>query len=99
MRNFHGACIHYTNFHWGVCLGKHIFIGHTASAFVLHHEFGHYMQWCKLGPAFYLLVGIPSLLHAALWVICGKRWKYYDFPVEREANRLASEFFNVEMSR
>ena len=51
------------------------------------HEYGHTRQSLYLGPLYLFVVGIPSLLWAAMWRP-GFRVAYYWFFTERWADRL-----------
>lgn len=97
--NFYGATVHRTKYRWGLCLGQHIFIGEKSSEFALNHEYGHHIQWRNLRWKYYFLIGIPSLLHALLWIACGKRWNYYSFRPEAQANNLSSLYFGKDITK
>jgi hypothetical protein len=75
-----------TSMHGGISLGKYIIVSQWATKTTIMHEYGHCLQSRKLGWLYLLVVGIPSLLHAA-FCPC-KRHSYYDFPVERWADKL-----------
>lgn len=70
----------------GISLGRYIIVNRYASRKTIMHEYGHCLQSRKLGWFYLLVVGIPSLLHAA-FCRC-KRHSYYDFPTERWADKL-----------
>ena len=89
----YGTVIHRLPVRWGLCLGRHIIVGYNASYRTLRHEYGHYLQYKKLGPLYWFIIGIPSLLHAVVWTVCGKRWNYYRFFTEAWADRLSAEYF------
>lgn len=91
--DYHGAIVHRLNVSWGICFGKHIVVGVNAAEKVLRHEYGHYLQWCKLGLLYYIVIGIPSLIHAIAWTLAKKKWDYYNFYTEAWANELAGEYF------
>lgn len=90
---FFSAIVIRTKATWGLCLGKHIIIGEKASNKSLQHEFGHHLQWKKLGLLYYIVIAIPSLLHCIVFCILGRRWNYYSFYTEAWANSLSSKFF------
>ena len=47
----------------GFSIGNHIFIGYTASDFLIKHEYGHTLQYKKLGGwKFFTTVQVPSFL-------------------------------------
>jgi hypothetical protein len=75
-----------TKMQGGISLGKYIIISQWSGKKTLMHEYGHCLQSRKLGWLYLLVVGIPSLLHAA-FCPC-KRHSYYDFPTERWADKL-----------
>lgn len=72
----------------GVTLGKYIFISQTFTdqALTIKHECGHVRQSKILGPLYLIVIGIPSLIHAALndYVGCcnNKVEGYYHFYTE-----------------
>lgn len=79
----------------GVTLGQYIFINqdYTDKDIIIKHECGHVLQSKYLGPLYLIIIGIPSILHAALNNYIGCCWKngeynYYHFPTERWANKL-----------
>ena len=55
---------------------------------IFQHEYGHYIQSQRLGPAYLFKIGIPSLISAAK----GNGHSYKSF--ERNANQLAFNYFN-----
>lgn len=82
-----------------VSLGHFVFWGTVDSAFVRvnpqnkDHEYGHALQSRLLGPAYLLVVGVPSVLRVvyanAQWVATKKPWDaYYDGFPESWADRL-----------
>ena len=93
----HGATVLSGNF-WGsggaVTLGSYINGSRSLSAdsnnSLFQHEYGHYLQSLKMGPAYLSRVGIPSL-RGAMKYDDG----YHDFqPYEQDANRRAFIYFN-----
>ena len=78
----------------GVTLGKYIFISqtYTDQEAVIKHECGHVKQSLILGPLYLVVIGIPSILHAALngYIGCCTNHKegYYHFYTEKWANKL-----------
>lgn len=71
------------NFPGGITLGEYILVG---SKTVVRHEFGHVLQSRILGPLYLFVIGIPSIVHAAInkYIGCCKRHKegYYHFYTE-----------------
>ena len=75
----------------GMSLGKWIFLSESYSDLSLLHEYGHCIQSKYLGPLYLVVIGIPSLLHAALNSYigcCKKHGTYYHYFTECWANRL-----------
>lgn len=64
------------------------------SSFLLEHEYGHSIQSLLLGPAYLLLVGLPSLAWNRLPYFARKRRKtgrsYYSAVFERTASELGA---------
>ncbi len=89
----------------GVSLGKFIFVPAAkrnradepvkVSDFLLEHEYGHTIQSLLLGPAYLLLVGIPSFAWNRLPYFDRKRKKtgrsYYSAVFERTASDFGSK--------
>lgn len=69
----------------GISLGKYIILGYKREKSV-RHEYGHCLQSKILGPLYLLVVGLPSIMHAALCKCRGH--SYYDFWCERWADKL-----------
>lgn len=82
----------------GVTLGKYIFISQTYrdQGKVIKHECGHVKQSKMLGPLYLIIIGIPSILHAALngYIGCCKNNPkgYYHFFTEHWANKLMEKY-------
>lgn len=78
----------------GLTLGKYIFISQTYidQNSIIKHECGHVKQSKMLGPLYLIIIGIPSMLHAAFngYIGCCKRHKdgYYHWFTEKWANKL-----------
>ena len=77
-----------------ITLGKYIFIyqNYRDVTDTIRHECGHVKQSLILGPLYLIVIGIPSILHAALnnYIGCCKKHKkgYYHFYTESWANKL-----------
>lgn len=92
---YHGALV----MEWdrrgaSMALGMFIFFGHLGmegADETLVHEYGHTVQSCILGPAYLLVIGLPSFLWATLpRARRGRRENgrsYFDFYTEKWANR------------
>lgn len=92
---YKGTVVTYVPGNWGgVSLGAFIFIDSDidkaaacdGNAFV-NHERGHSIQSCLLGPIWWFVVGIPSVLWAGIFSKKSKH-TYYWFYCERWADRL-----------
>lgn len=76
----------------GISLGRYLFVHREAPAELVRHELGHCRQSLLLGPAYLLVIGLPSLVWAALYPLFRRRrppLDYFAFYTERWANRLA----------
>lgn len=61
---------------------------------MIQHEFGHILQWRKLGDfQFYFKIGYPSLLSAIKSSLV-KRYFHQNHSVEINANQLSYQYFN-----
>lgn len=74
-----------SDMHGGCTLGNYIVLG---SDKFLRHELGHTKQSKILGPLYLLVIGLPSLIHAAIHSKVCKNKDYYHFYTERCANKL-----------
>lgn len=89
-----GAKVYLMRSGGGLTLGKYIFISqnYIDQKGIIKHECGHVKQSRILGPLYLIIIGIPSLLHAALnnYIGCCKRHKdgYYHWFTEKWANKL-----------
>jgi hypothetical protein len=76
-----------------------IFIAHDIfnlqkDSFLIKHEFGHILQYRKLGfLRFYILIGIPSL-YSAIKASIITNYHHQTAKVEVEANLYAYHYFN-----
>lgn len=76
---------------WGaVTLGMFVFCDQACfyDEEVVKHENGHAIQNIILGPLFLFVIGIPSIVHAALHSKVCKDANYYHFYTEQWASRL-----------
>lgn len=84
--SLNGITFYYAwGFGGGISLGKYIIMG-SKSPKSVKHEYGHCIQSKMLGPLYLLVVGLPSLLHAA-FCPC-RRHSYYDVYPENWADKL-----------
>jgi hypothetical protein len=71
----------------GISLGKYIILGDKCDKSV-RHEYGHCIQSKKLGWLYLLVVGLPSLIHAAFHDCESVGKTYYHFWTEAWADKL-----------
>lgn len=88
---FNRARLYYaTRMHGGISLGRYIIVASSVKDYTGRtewHEYGHCRQSMFLGPLYLLVVGLPSLLWAAVWQP-GHGSSYYDFYTEAWADKL-----------
>ena len=73
----------------GISLGRYVVINtYQCNPVTIRHELGHCRQSRMLGPLYLLVVGLPSLLWAALHEKVAPGRSYYWFYTERWADRL-----------
>lgn len=99
--NFHGGIVTEWKYGSSLSLGMFIFITENpyyiskfspkeSKNMLLVHEYGHTVQSLLLGPLYLIVIGIPSLLWAALpyfrRIRKEKRISYYSLYTERRAN-------------
>ena len=70
-----------------VTLGRHIFTSSRADNDTIKHEIGHVKQSQILGPLYLPLIGIPSILWAAVHKKIAPNKNYYWFYTEKWANK------------
>lgn len=73
----------------GVTLGKYIV---ASNNWYLLHEYGHTIQSKILGPLYLIVIGLPSIFHAALHTYLCKNKNYYHFWTEKWANKLSNKY-------
>lgn len=90
-------CRHYRRHGWSssgsVTLGEYIFTNARVSLSTIRHEYGHIVQSRILGPLYLLVIGLPSILHAAVHNRVCKGKEYNHFYTERWADSLSSKYF------
>lgn len=90
-------CRHYRRHGWSssgsVTLGEYIFTNARVSLSTIRHEYGHIVQSRILGPLYLLVIGLPSILHAAVHNRACKGKEYNHFYTERWADSLSSKYF------
>ena len=84
-----GATVYLMRTDGGVTLGKYIFVSqnYKDKEKTIKHECGHCRQSKILGPLYLLVIGLPSILHAAFNQSIGccwqkGKWNYYHFYTE-----------------
>lgn len=92
--DYKGVRLHYSDrIGWGVSLGTHIIVSSVYRNYngrTELHEWGHTRQSRILGWLYLPVVGLPSLVHAALYKPkVNDPEGYYRFFTERWADRLA----------
>lgn len=71
----------------GISLGKYVYLSNLMTdEFYIRHEIGHCAQSRMLGPLYLIVIGLPSLLWAALYR--GDHEGYYRFYTESWAQKL-----------
>lgn len=77
----------------GISLGQYVIMSRDANLETIYHELGHCKQSQILGWLYLIVIGLPSIIWAALYGIqeIRERWSYYDFYTERWANELGEE--------
>jgi hypothetical protein len=87
---FKDTIVYKYNLMGGISLGRFIFLSERLydDEFIIMHEYGHTLQSKKLGPLYFIVIGIPSIFHAITYnKKSGK--DYYSFWTEKWANKLA----------
>ena len=88
---FNRARLYYaTRMRGGISLGRYIIVRSAMKDYTGRtewHEYGHSRQSMFLGPLYLLVIGLPSLLWAAVWRP-GHGSSYYDFYTEKWADKL-----------
>lgn len=74
-----------------ISLEQYVIVSRDANLETIYHESGHCRQSQILGWLYLIVIGLPSIIWAALYGIpkIRERWSYYDFYTERWANELA----------
>ena len=76
-----------------VCLGPVILVPDTATTELVRHEWGHFRQHLRLGPLYLLVIGLPSVLHAARHARRGGGFpSYFHFYTEAWADALGGVY-------
>lgn len=86
----YGYEVYCWRFQGGLSLGRYVFVNENASLVTIKHEYGHCKQSRLLGWLYLPIIGLPSLMWAAMRRIglC-KGVDYYSFYTEKWADRLA----------
>lgn len=56
-----GASVYMTHHVFGISLGEYIIVWDESNDVVIRHEYGHTLQSRMLGPAYLIIVGLPSI--------------------------------------
>lgn len=80
---------YYTHLDWNAKDHNNNVVRKGLKKAVKHEALGHGTQSKWLGPFYLLLVGLPSVIHCAIHILCGRKWNYYSFPTEKWANKIA----------
>lgn len=78
------------NMKGGITLGKYIVVHNHK---YIKHEYGHTIQSKYLGPLYLLVIGLLSILHAAVHKLWCKNDDYYHFYTEKWANKLSDKYY------
>ena len=101
---YNGAFITIWDGYYSASIGMFIFVGNRVRlksfSRVVSHEYGHCIQSCILGPFYFLVIGLPSMIWARTPRFKRKRdsglYRYTDFYCEKWANRLGKKFTGLE---
>lgn len=89
--DFEGVKLYYASrMKGGISLGRYIIVNSTVKDYAgrtERHEYGHSRQSMFLGPLYLIVIGLPSLLWAAIWRP-GYGRSYYEFYTEAWADKL-----------
>ena len=91
----YGFNIYWTEYNFGVSLGKYIILNNKVNSLTINHEKGHQKQSLYLGWLYLLIIGLPSfigniwdrLLHKSWSIYKREKW-YYSLPWEKSADKL-----------
>ena len=91
---YHGAAVKRWNLYASASIGMFLFLAPNANRRILVHEYGHSIQSIILGPLFFFVIGLPSMLWAGLGSARLYRKRrgrsYYWFYPERWADSLGA---------
>lgn len=99
-REYHSSKVYLTRHTLGISLGKYIIVFQESGETTIRHEYGHSKQSLYLGPAYLIVIGIPSFtmnLLSALHILDAKR--YYSRWPENWADRLGGVSRNEKASQ
>ena len=77
-----------TNMRGGISLGKYIIVSQWSKKETIMHEYGHCVQSRYLGWLYLLVIGLQSILHAALCKC--KNHNYFNMWFEKWADKLGN---------
>ena len=80
---------YYTHLDWNAKDHNNNVVREGLKKSVKHEALGHGTQSKWLGPFYLLVVGLPSVIHCAIHILCDRKWDYYSFPTEKWADNIA----------
>lgn len=81
----------FQSYNFGLALGRIIVTSYKIPKINLNHEIGHFRQSLILGSLYFLLIGIPSLVRAIIFIY-NPRFNYYYFYSEAWADELGGVY-------
>lgn len=88
MYEYNGIVVMVKSTSGSVTLGENVFLSPKASEETKRHEYGHTKQSLMLGPLYLIVIGIPSILWAALHKTIAPSKPYGWFYTEAWADKL-----------
>ena len=80
---------YYTHLDWNAKDHNNNVVREGLKKSVKHEALGHGTQSKWLGPFYLFVVGLLSIIHCAIHILCGRKWDYYSFPTEKWADNIA----------
>jgi hypothetical protein len=80
---------YYSHIDYDATMHKHGYMNVAMETTIRHEVFGHGTQSKWLGPLYLPLIGLPSIIHCAIFVALGRKWNYYGFYTEKWADKIA----------
>lgn len=90
--NFKGGISlgYYTHLDWNAKDHNNNIVREGLKKAIKHEALGHGTQSKWLGPLYLPIMGFPSIIHCAIHKMCGRKWNYYRFYTEKNADKLAN---------